>query len=110
MLLAYSFRKVKYCLSQPLSRTIKILINRILLSLARILSIHLGKLLHLPFIAGPVGKHHGEKKQKVKLLSERHIIELFLILDTIPFFCFSDFCSFDDLKYIVRGVECKMHN
>lgn len=54
MVLAYSFRKVKYCLSQSLSRTIKFLINRILLYLARILSIHLEKLLHLPVIAGLV--------------------------------------------------------
>lgn len=62
MLLAYSFRKVKYCLSQPLSRTIKILINKILLYLARILSILLGKLFHLPFIAGPVWQAPGRKE------------------------------------------------
>lgn len=58
------FRKVKYCLSQPLSRTIKILINRILLYLARILSIHLGKLLHLPFIAGPVWQAPWRKESE----------------------------------------------
>lgn len=54
MLLAYSVTKVKYCLSQSLLRTIKNLINSILLYLARTISIHLGKLLYLPIIAGPV--------------------------------------------------------
>lgn len=67
MLLAYSFRKVKYCLSQPLSRTIKILINRILLYLARILSICLGKLLHLPFIAGPVWQASWRKEAESQI-------------------------------------------
>lgn len=62
MLLAYSFRKVKYYLSQSLSRTIKFLINKILLYLARIEGIHLGKLLNLPVIAGPIWQASWKKE------------------------------------------------
>lgn len=100
-LLAYSFRKIKYCISQSLSRTIKLLINRILLYLARIEGIYLGKLLNL---LGLFGKHHREK-ERVKLMHHSTFCDSF---HYHFFFFFNDFCTFDGLLSIV--VSIKMYN
>lgn len=105
MLLAYSFRRVKYCISQSLSRTIKLLINRILLYLARIEGIYLGNLLNLSVIIDSVWQASWRKEAESQVDASFDFLWFF---STITFLLLQWFLHF--WWPTVYGGEYKMYN